>query len=209
MMKQVRYFITTDQLRYVCQAASRGQLWNMCTRIKKGHPPRARWTRGPLALKDSVTHGWIFRQNMWNVLVMRQSIDRRLFHFVLQKLRFANLAKFKASVYKIMVATDVAARSEASFHMNTLHSPMAPQWRVMECVFFDFLTFWPSCFGLTGVWISQLFRLSSTTTPPDCPRPTSTGSDGRREQVRTYSVSVSAFKVTRHVLVRVRFTGCH
>lgn len=29
---------------------------------------------------------------------------------LLQKQRFANLAKFKASVYKILIATDVAAR---------------------------------------------------------------------------------------------------
>ncbi|MEQ2177015.1 putative ATP-dependent RNA helicase ddx49 [Goodea atripinnis] len=30
--------------------------------------------------------------------------------YFLQKQRFANLAKFKASVYKILIATDVAAR---------------------------------------------------------------------------------------------------
>lgn len=31
-------------------------------------------------------------------------------YYLLQKQRFANLAKFKASVYKILIATDVAAR---------------------------------------------------------------------------------------------------
>lgn len=30
--------------------------------------------------------------------------------YLIQKQRFANLAKFKASVYKILIATDVAAR---------------------------------------------------------------------------------------------------
>ena len=30
--------------------------------------------------------------------------------YTLQKQRFANLSKFKASVYKILIATDVAAR---------------------------------------------------------------------------------------------------
>lgn len=51
---------------------------------------------------------------------------------------------------------------------------------------------WPSCcFGLAEVWIFQLFRLSSITTPLACPRSTSTGSAARREQVlkdRSHSI---------------------
>lgn len=35
---------------------------------------------------------------------------KKMFLYLFQKQRFANLAKFKASVYKIMIATDVAAR---------------------------------------------------------------------------------------------------
>ncbi len=102
------------------------------------------------------------------------------FHF--QKQRFANLAKFKSNVFKILIATDVAARyrENTSQHISGLLIISLP------CFISTFMYLFLS----KGVWIFLRCKLSSITTHRVCQKCTSTEWEEPLELVRYEELAV-------------------